>query len=58
MLACFASMLHGHVFLSRLVSIIFLGNVNTDLQLATAPTNGSVVLWDLQKMTKSKIGRV
>ena len=26
-------------------------------QLATAPTNGSVVLWDLQKMTKSKIGK-
>ena len=32
-----------------------LGNVDADQQLATAPTNGSVVLWDLQKMTKSKI---
>eukprot|EP00731_Ephydatia_muelleri_P024253 Em0016g524a len=33
-------------------------NPNEDQQLATAPTNGSVVLWDLQKMTKSKISHV
>ena len=28
-----------------------------DAQLATAPTNGSVVLWDINKRTKSKLGK-
>ncbi len=27
-----------------------------DHQLATAPTNGSVVLWNIEKRTKSKLG--
>ncbi len=26
-------------------------------QLASAPTNGSVVLWDIKKNTKSKLGK-
>ena len=29
----------------------------SDSQLATAPTNGSVVLWDITKRTKSKLGK-
>jgi len=28
-----------------------------DAQLATAPTNGSVVLWDINRRTKSKLGK-
>jgi len=30
-------------------------NPRDDAQLATAPTNGSVVLWDINKRTKSKL---
>lgn len=30
--------------------------INIDSQLATAPTNGSVVLWDVTKRQKSKLG--
>ena len=30
----------------------------TESQLATAPTNGCVILWDINKRTKSKIGNI
>jgi len=32
--------------------------VSVDCQLATAPTNGSVVLWNIEKRTKSKLGKL
>ena len=29
-----------------------------DSQLATAPTNGSVVIWDINKRTKNKLSEL
>ena len=35
-----------------------LTDVCIESQLATAPTNGCVILWDINKRTKSKIGKL
>lgn len=36
---------------------VVITDVFTESQLATAPTNGCVILWDINKRTKSKIGK-
>ena len=54
--------LHLHVCIVAFVATMVLSDTGLsnfqDNQLATAPTNGSVILWDLSKETKSKIGKL